>query len=55
MVKKMLTRDPRIRPSAEELLAHEFFQDKLLTNQATKEELLEINNNLLMFRKSTFF
>ncbi len=55
MVKKMLTRDPRIRPSAEELLAHEFFQDKLLTKQATKEELLEINNNLLQFRKSTFF
>lgn len=32
LVKKMLTRDPRIRPSAEELLAHEFFQDKMLIN-----------------------
>jgi calcium-dependent protein kinase len=32
LVKKMLTRDPRIRPSAEDLLAHEFFQDKVLAN-----------------------
>ena len=55
LVKRMLTRDPKQRSSAEELLQHEFFTDKINRSFIDNDTLLDIQTNLDLFRKNSLF
>lgn len=54
-VKKCLTRDPRFRPTAEELLQHDWIKNNVDRPKISKEQLLDITNNLQNFRRNTVF
>jgi serine/threonine protein kinase len=55
LIRKMLTRDPKTRASADELLQHEFFSDKIDSSRISNDLLLDINQNLEQYRKNSVF
>jgi serine/threonine protein kinase len=53
LIKRMLTRDPKGRPSAEELLKHEYFTDKVEKPEVSNEFMQEVSNNFSEFRRGS--
>jgi serine/threonine protein kinase len=50
-----LTRDPAQRPTAEELLQHEFIVGKMQDEQISDETLLDVSISFETFRRFTVF
>ena len=54
-IKKMLIRDPNLRPSAEELLKDEWIINNMTYNEISEGYLLDIAQNLQHFKKHSTF